>query len=110
MEPSRSTHLGELPLVQAHTNRVHLLHRPVEVRLEVPMSSQGLGDMTGTPKLGVQLDRLEIVDVVPVKEHVSERGRLLVDLDGVAGEDDALGDDPGGVGGEEGAHGDEAGD
>lgn len=44
-----------------------------------------------------------------VEEHVPDRSRLLVDLDGVTGEDDALGVDALRVGVEEGTAGDEDG-
>ncbi len=43
--------------------------------------------------LGAQLDRFEPVDVVAVEEHEADDGALLVHLEGVAAEDDALDDD-----------------
>lgn len=78
------------------------------MRLEVSMCPQRLDYVPDSPELGVQLDRLEVVDVVPVEEHVSDRGCLFVDFEWMASEDYALGDDAGGVGGEEGSHCDQA--
>lgn len=74
--------------------------------LEVPVCSQRLLNVTGTSVLGMQLDSLEVFDVLAVEEHVSDSRGLLVHLEGMASEDNALRDDTCWVGREEGAHGD----
>lgn len=88
------THLGELPLVQVHTNSIHLTDRCVKVCLEVSVRAEGFGDVTDFSVLCVQLDRLEVLDVVPLEEHVSDGGGLFVDLERMAGKNNSLGDDP----------------
>lgn len=95
------------PLIQRHTHRIHLRHRPVEIRLEIPVRPKRLPNVSRTPELGMQLHGLEKCHVIGVKEHVPHRRGLSVDPKGVAGEDDAFGDDARRVGVEKGAHGNE---
>ena len=97
------------PLIQTQTHRIDLTHRPVEVRLEVPVRAQTFFDMSYASVFGVELDGGKEGDVGWVEEHVADGGGLLVHTVGVAGEDDAFGEDAGGVGWEKGAHCDEFG-
>ena len=100
------TYLGELPLVQVHTDSVHPLDWTVKVRLKVPMRTERLRNMSHPAILGVHLDGRIVVDVVSVEKHVSDCGCFLVDLERVTGQDDAFGNDTCGVGREGCAHGD----
>jgi len=69
--------------------------------------TQTLLDKSATTPPCPQWQALEPSDVVIIEEHVAHSDDALVDLVGVAGEDDALGDDAverwreGGAGGDE---------
>ena len=56
--------LGEYTLVKRHTYRVHLADWPVKVRLEVPVRTERLLDVSSATIFGVQLDRFEVCNVV----------------------------------------------
>ena len=58
------------------------------------MRPETLPYVTGPSVLRVQLDGLEVADVVRVEEHVSHRGSLTVQFEGMSREYYALGDDP----------------
>lgn len=57
------------------------------------MGTQGLSDMTRAAILCSKLDRLKVVDVFWVEEHETNHSRALMDLEGMAAQDDALGND-----------------
>ena len=42
------TYLGVLPLVQAHTNRINLLERTIEMNLEVAFRTKWFSDMSNS--------------------------------------------------------------
>jgi hypothetical protein len=73
---------------------VHLIHRSVEVRLEVPMRSETLLNVTRPSVLRMKLNGLEVVDVLWVEEHVSHRGGLTVQFEGMSREHYTFSDDP----------------
>lgn len=106
--PSYSTYLRELPLIQTHTNGIHLPNRPIEMRLKIPVCAQRLLDMPDTTKFGVQLDGTKVLDIGTLEKHVSDCRGLFVNLQWMAGEYYAFGNDTGWVRGDGGAHGDQA--
>ena len=55
---------GELALVERHHHGVVAREWLVELALHVPVGADGLSYVAGAPELGVQLDRLEVVDVL----------------------------------------------
>lgn len=57
------------------------------------MRTQTLLDEPAPPPPRPQRQTLEPLDVLVVEEHVPHRDDALVDLERVAGQDDALGDD-----------------
>lgn len=71
------------------------------------MRTQTLLDKPTASTSRPQLQSLEPVDVLGVEEHVPDGNDLLVDLERVACEDGALGDDAGLVGGDDCACADE---
>ena len=54
------------------------------------MSAQRVLDVAGENELRGQFIRLEILDILGVEEHVADDGALLVNLQRVASQDDAL--------------------
>lgn len=66
------------------------------MRLVIPMGSEAFRDIALASPFGPQLHRLEVHHVIGIEEHVPNRRRFLVDFEGVAGKDDAFGDDAGG--------------
>lgn len=98
------SHLWELTFVQVHTHGIHLLDRPVEMSLEIPMGTQCFRNVTCATVLGVKLNRLEVLHVVPVEKHVANSRSFLVNLEWVTCEDNAFGNDPGWIRRKEGAH------
>ena len=81
------------PLIQTHAYSIHLIHRSVEMCLEVPMRSEALLYVARPSVLRVKLDGFEVVDVLWVEEHVSYRGGLTVQFEGMSREDYTFGDD-----------------
>jgi len=66
------------------------------VRLVIPMRPEALRDIAFASPLGPQLHRFEVRHIVGIEEHVPYCRRLFVDFEGMAGEDDAFGNDTGG--------------
>jgi len=54
------------------------------------VSAQRVLDVAGENELRGQFIRLEILDILGVEEHVADDGALLVNLQRVASQDDAL--------------------
>lgn len=88
----------ENPLIQTNPHGILRIKLRIKRRLKVSMRTQTLLDKPTAPTSRPQLQRLEPVDVLGVEEHVPDRNDLLVDLERVAREDGALGDDTGLVG------------
>ena len=60
------------------------------------MRPETLRDIALASPFGPQLHGLEVRYIIRIEERVPYRRRFLVDLERVAGEDDAFGDDAGG--------------
>jgi len=80
------------------------------VRLEVPMRTERFGNMTDTSVLRMQLDSLEVLDVFPLEEHVSDGSCLFVNFERVTREHDTFRDDTCRIGRDRRAHRDEVGE
>lgn len=71
------------------------------------MSTKTFLDESTSSTSGIQLDGLEPVDVLGIEEHVADCDELLVDLERMACQHDALRDNTGIICREERAGGDE---
>lgn len=83
---------GVLPLVKRHAHRVVLLDVVIELALHEAVRAQRVLDVAAETELRGQLHRLEVLDILGVEEHVADDSALLVDLQRVACQDDALKD------------------
>ena len=83
---------GVLPLVKGHAHSVVLLDVVIELALHETVRAQRVLDVAAETELRGQLHRLEVLDILGVEEHVADDGALLVDLQRVASQDDALED------------------
>ncbi len=68
---------------------------PVKGSLEIAMRTQALLDETTSSSLRPELKSFEPLNILPVKEHVSDGDKLFVDLVWMSSEDNTLGDDAG---------------
>lgn len=91
------TPFRKAPLVKVQADRVHLIDGAIKASFEVPMRTKRFSDMSCPSLLCSHLDRLEVVDIGLIEEHISDRSCLFVNLVRVAGQDDPLCDDAGRV-------------
>lgn len=88
---------GVESFVKRHADGIVLLNEVVELALHETVRAQRVLDMTSHAELGVELNRLEVLDILGVEEHVAENGLLLVDSQWVTSENDTLKEDGKGV-------------
>jgi len=81
------------PLVQADSNTVLRVDLAVKVGLEISMGTQRLLEIAAPAAPSPQRQGLVPLDILAIKEHVTDRDDLLVDVVWVAGKDHTLGDD-----------------
>lgn len=86
---------GPHSLVETDTDRVLGVDSSIKRSLKVTMCTKCLLDITTSSTLGPQRQGLEPFHVLAVEEHVSDGDELLVDMEGMASENDSLGDDSG---------------
>jgi hypothetical protein len=81
------------PLIQTNSHGIHGTNLAIKCGLEVAMRTETLLDETASSALGPQRQALEPLDVCVVEEHVTHSDDTLVNLVGVASQDDTLGYD-----------------
>lgn len=80
-------------LVQEHTHSVILLYLLIEKDLHQAVHTQRLLNPTSESHLGLNLDRLEELNILRIKEHVSHSASSSIDLVWITTKNDSFQND-----------------